>query len=184
MLNHGLWQGFPDIDAITQLSNPDTAAQFYHAMVSRESLVPPGMYYTNCGMNYAFRREVAPFIYFPKLPDGMKRWDDIWMGIIFKRIADLFGWPVTSGWPLLRHERASDPLNNLRQEFLGYGVNEELWKVVDKTVIPGTDLLTREGPTPLRTYCYIAEWLSHDFPQLAETARLMRVWASLWETRP
>lgn len=176
MLNHGLWQGFPDIDAVLQMSELEAERIFRQKMADTPThqLIPRGYYFTLCGMNFACRREVAPFIYFPKLPNGLKRWDDIWMGVIFKRIADLFGWAVTSGEPQLHHERASDPINNLRQEFLGYGLNEQLWKVVDSVD-------SQEYSTPNGIYLAIAYRLGEVFPQLAETAEQMKVWASLWD---
>lgn len=173
MLNLGLWQGFPDVDAFGQLSDPDCEATFKkHDLVIGSKLIPPGMYFPCCGMNFAVRREAAPFVYFPKLPEGMKRFDDIWMGLIFKRIADLFGWAVTCGTPLLKHDRASNPLSNLKQEMLGYGINEELWKELDKT---------GGGGTPLGNYYLITEVVTMRYRQLSETAKHMRTWASLWE---
>jgi len=177
MLNHGLWHGFPDVDAVTQMANPQCEAMLAETMEQgvTSQLVAPGQYFTCCGMNVAFRREAAPYYYFPSLPNGLKRWDDIWAGLIFKRLADLYGWAVTSGPPFLRHDRASDPLNNLRQEFLGYAINEEMWKTMDCV----SQFSTQE--TGSRNYQRIAETIRQSFPVLRETADQMFVWASLWE---
>ena len=169
-LNHGLWTGSPDLDAYAELRDPHAYAT---APTIINGLVPPGMYYPNCAMNYAFRREVAPFCYQPILPDGMKRWGDIWSGVIFKRIADVHGWAVTSGYPCVRHERASDPLNNLRQEMLGYGINERLWQAVDWVHPLHT--------SPLGTYRRLAEEIGNAFPELKGTSDAMLTWASLWD---
>lgn len=173
MLNMGLWQGYPDVDAIAQLKNPDCDKEFKIVIgrINTPGLVYPGVYFPCCGMNVAFRREVAPYYYFPKLPEGFKRWDDIWAGIIFKRIADCLGWAVTCGWPLLKHERASDPMNNLRQEFLGYGANEHLWEIVDQV---------KRVCGPAETHHNIIQAIWDSFPQLRESAEQMNVWASLW----
>lgn len=173
MLNHGLWYGFPDVDAITQMGDPQCEMKLAQTMEQgiRSQLVPAGQYLTVCGMNVAFRREAAPYYYFPKLPEGLKRWDDIWAGLVFKRLADIYSWAVTSGPPFLRHDRASDPLNNLRQEYLGYGANEEMWKVIDN--VP-------ESKTAAKTYLHIAREIGERFPVLLEAANQMKVWASLW----
>lgn len=174
MLNHGLWQGFPDVDALTQLAEQDVAAAFAHCKPS-DGLVPPGMYYTQCIMNVAVRREALPLLWMACLPDGLKRWDDIWSGIIFKRVADLHGWAVSSGHPTVQHDRASSVVNNLRQEMLGYGMNEEFWQVVDRAPIGGP------AGTPLQTWAWIWRAIGERFPALRETARLAAVWAGLWE---
>lgn len=168
VLNHGLWEGVADIDAIEQL----TTEMDDHCYSWESHLVPPGVYYTMCIMNVAFRREFAPFMFMPPFPDGMKRWDDIWCGIIAKRIADLHGWAVTSGKPLVHHERASNPLNNLRQEFLGYGINEELWETVDSA--------GHKDDTPGCTYLNIVDAIEDRFPILGQATHAMRRWAELW----
>lgn len=167
VLNHGLWRGIPDLDAVEQMKH----GELVWKPPAGNSLVPPGMYYTMCIMNVAFRPEVAPFMFMPPLPEGMKRWDDIWCGVIFKRIADLAGWAVTSGDPAVRHERASTVQGNLGQEFLGYGINEMLWKVVDESE-PSSD--------PLTAYGYTAGRLATGFPQLERTVQAMHAWARLW----
>lgn len=174
MLNLGLWQGFPDVDAYCQLGDPNCEETFReHSTVIGSMLLPAGYYFPCCGMNFAVRREAAPFVYFPKLPEGYKRFDDIWMGLMFKRLADRHGWAVSYGTPLLRHDRASNPLANLRQEMLGYGHNEQLWQVLDQGL---------GGVTPIETYNRLVTIIGSRFPQLAETARLMTMWASLFVT--
>ena len=173
VFNLGLWKGFPDVDAYHQLRNPDCAKTFAeYKDLYRTHLIPRGMYFPACGMNWACRREVVPYLYFPRLPEGMKRFDDIWGGLVFKRLADMYGWPVSYGPPALRHERASDPLNNLQQEMFGYALNEEMWRVLDRTA---------GGDSPLDGYKWIAEYIGSVFPQLQETTRLMKVWSSLFE---
>ncbi len=175
MLNVGLWQGYPDVDAFTQLQEPDCDKRFATFKMRESDLIPKGMYAAHCGMNLAYRREAVPFAYFPKMPDGMKRWDDIWAGYIFKRVADLHGWAVTCGSPPLLHNRASNPISNLKQEMMGYGINETLWS--ELAVIVQSDEWTSG---PLETYKAITKRLGVHFPQLASTGRLMGMWADLF----
>lgn len=180
VLNHGLWRGVPDVDAYTQLQEPDIRFNY----VAGSLLVPVGQYLPMCIMNVAFRRDMAPYMYMPPLPEGMKRWDDIWCGVIFKRLADVYGWAVTSGEPCVRHERASNVLTNLKQEMLGYGINERMWKVVDNIVaaIVGPQSSECDGwNTSMEIYLAIATDIGIVFPELENTSLMMRRWARLWQ---
>lgn len=174
MLNLGLWHGFPDVDAYGQLCDPECEKTFgrYDA-VQDPRPIPVGYNAPLCGMNVAFRREVAPYYYFPRLPDGYKRFDDIWAGLVFKRIADLHGWGVSYGLPAVWHNRASVALNNLRQEMLGYGLHEEVWKALDRC--PDFSRMSV-------WHCYTAlvHNLGEEFHPLRQTARHAEMWASLW----
>jgi hypothetical protein len=171
VMNHGLWSGMPDLAAFSQLQQPD--ANWEPNLGDMPSLpVAPGCYFTCCSMNLAIRREYVRYFWMPVLPDGYKRWDDIWAGIVFKRLADLYGWGVTTGRPIVRHERASNVVANLRQEMLGYGINERLWEVVDK--VP-------ECGSPRQTFVGIWHAIAREFPQLGDVWDKTRQWTALWE---
>jgi len=171
-MNHGLWAGTPDLDAFQQLSCADS--EWTPKLGDFPSvLVALGTYIPVCSMNLAMRREHTRFFWMPVLPDGYKRWDDIWAGIVFKRLADLYGWGVTTGLPLVRHERASNVVANLRQEMLGYGINERLWQVVDSWQMRAED--------PMSTFVSIWSTISYNFPQLGPVDANARAWARLWE---
>lgn len=175
VLNHGLWQGFPDVDAITQMGAPnceDIWASQWPA-VTKSQLVPPGMYYAQCIMNVAFRPEIAPLMWMAKLPDGWKRYDDIWCGVILKRIADEQEWALASGPPFVHHDRASIAYNNLRQEYLGYGLNDRLWSLLDGIELEGE---------PIEQYEAIWERIADEEPALVGTAEAAAVWCDLWRT--
>lgn len=167
VLNHGLWRGMPDLDALEQMKQ----GELVWKPPTGNNMVPPRMYYTMCIMNVAFRPGVAPYLFMAPFPDGFKRWDDIWGGLIFKRLADLMGWVVTSGEPVVRHERASTVQGNLSQEFLGYGLNETFWKVLDGNVT---------GSNPQSIYNNTATAIEREFPQLSSMTQAMRDWAKLW----
>ena len=168
VLNHGLWAGVPDLDAITQLHNPDQR----FSPTNENEAVPWGSYFPMCAMNVAFRPIIAPIMYFPPMPDGMRRWDDIWGGIVAKKICDAHGWPVASGFPCVQHLRASNVWANLRQEWMGYELNEHLWQVVDGAPIGGVGIL--------EDYCCIARRIWSEFPELGGMAKAMLDWAGLW----
>jgi reversibly glycosylated polypeptide / UDP-arabinopyranose mutase len=143
MIHHGLWSGVPDLDGITALE--------HHALrlepVNGWDLVPAGQMFPMCGMNLAFRAEMAPVMYFGLQghqwkPDGtdpvlgdvyplpFDRFDDIWAGLFAKKVCDHLGYAVTSGGPSILHTKESDPSMRVTKEAPGIASNELLWRVV------------------------------------------------------
>ncbi len=152
MLSHGLWTNVPDLDAPTQLTwrGGDFDVPNASHLGPESRIVPRGSYYPMCGMNLAWRREITPLMYhllmgqrakpgtagLPARVDALEklpfdRFGDIWCGIISKKILDVMGASVSTGWPFIRHERASDPFKNLVKEAAGIEVNEVFWEHVD-----------------------------------------------------
>lgn len=130
MLHMGLWEGVPDLDAPTQLFVP---LDNYKCSV-KNKIVPKGIYFPFCSMNFGFRRELTPHLYFPLMGEGQPydRFDDIWAGVLVKRYLDKNNYAVTYGKPYVRHDRASNVYTNLRKEASGLEVNEEFWKKMPK----------------------------------------------------
>ena len=60
VVNHGLWEGVPDHDAVTQLS----LARHPTPHAFGDLTIPVGKFFPMCGMNLAFRPEIAPAMYF------------------------------------------------------------------------------------------------------------------------
>lgn len=129
-VNHGLWSYVPDLDAPTQLLNPKL--RFKSATDNQR--ITQGEYFPMCGMNLAWKPDATPLMYFglqgPDYP--FDRFDDIWAGIIMKKIADHLGWGVRSGSPSVQHTKQSDVFENLRKEASGIQVNEFFWKEIDR----------------------------------------------------
>jgi len=136
VVSHGLWENVPDLDAVR------TLAGGYEGLELLDVHVPAGAYFPMCTMNLAFRAEIAPLMYFglqgPDWP--YDRFDDIWCGVLLKKVLDRFGLAVWSGHPHVRHERASDVWANLRKEAAGLEANETFWQAVDGVT------LTEETP--------------------------------------
>lgn len=160
-INHGLWTNFLDYDAPTQL-----AAPFQEKFSYDNQVVPAGFYFPFCGMNAMWRSEVTVLMYhllmgsrfrplaerdtdreLVKLP--IDRFGDIWCGIIAKKICDHLGYPVSSGTPYIRHERASNPFVNLMKEANGISMNEQFWQLIDEVLLSETD--------PVRCYRQLAK---------------------------
>lgn len=131
----GLWEGVPDLDAIHML------AGHKKFNLPETRLMPKGQYFPFCGMNFAFKKEVAPLTYFPLMgqlsPFG--RFDDIWFGVICKKICDHLNLAIACGKPYIYHSKASDPLTNLVKEAPGIKYNETFWEFVESAVIKSSN---------------------------------------------
>jgi reversibly glycosylated polypeptide/UDP-arabinopyranose mutase len=91
-------------------------------------------------MSLPFRVEALPMMYLPLMGEGQPydRFDDIWGGIIAKRVCDHLGWSITIGRPIVDHRRASGPFRNLVKEAAGIRRNETFWQEVDAIGLRGT----------------------------------------------
>jgi len=129
-LNVGLWEGVPDLDAIQSLSNQRFSLQ----NAADYRIIPNGQYFPMCGMNMAFKRKMTPLMYFPLMgkDSPYSRFDDIWCGVIMKKVADHLRINVSCGNPRINHRKASDPFVNLVKEAPGVVANETFWEAIDK----------------------------------------------------
>ena len=127
-ISHGLWTNVPDLAGQTQLITP---LPYRYEIV--DQYIPTGMYFPMSGMNLAFPRWMMPAMWFGLQGKewGVERAGDIWCGLIVKKIADHLGITVHSGYPLVRHDRASDPVKNEIAERPALEITEWLWKAVD-----------------------------------------------------
>jgi len=137
MVNVGLWEGVPDYDAPTQLLR---SARRSGSCILREGVASVGQYISMCSMNLAFRVEMLPAMYFLLMGQGYEfsRFEDIWCGILVKRICDHLRLSMSYGKPHVEHCRASDVFTNLQLEAAGLKVNEYFWKAVDDITLTST----------------------------------------------
>lgn len=126
-VNVGLWRGVGDWDAPHSLVGDEDRKHFEPPAGQR--VVPSGQYVPISTMNVAFRRAVLPLMYLPKMGQDVPydRFDDIWGGILAKRVCDHLGWHVSVGRPVVNHQRASNPFVNLVKEAAGISMNEAFW---------------------------------------------------------
>lgn len=127
-VSHGLWSNVPDLDAATSLHNPDLRFK-----PSKElTLIPRWNFYPMCGMNLAWRAELTPAMYFGIFgPDwGFDQYDDIWAGVLSKKICDHLGYGVLTGYPSVEHRKQSNVYVNLKKQAPGLQMNESFWKAV------------------------------------------------------
>ena len=145
--NHGLWKGVPDFDATTELLsgrlNRSNLIVFPDFMPHLDLTPPSGMYIPMSDMNIAFHPSLLPAIYLAPMGKGLPYWrfEDIWMGVVVKKIADHLGFAVHSGLPLVDHPRVSNVWQNLRGEAATMETHEEFWNAVDRIIL-GSQTLT------------------------------------------
>ena len=141
VLSHGVWKGVPDMDAPTQLLNP-----YARDLTFYRGPVPNGIYFPVCAMNFAFTRELLPWVY--QAPMGIRlekefslpkydRFGDIWAGVVMKHAIDnvLTRAAAVTGYSTIEHIRASNVFANLRKEAVGMELNEtfvEKWTQKEK----------------------------------------------------
>jgi hypothetical protein len=185
MVNHGLWTQTPDLDGPTSLMRHRDPRPVH--LPRGHNVVPPGMAFPLCAMNVCYRREVIPAAYnlLMGVTDyGFDRFDDIWSGLLLKRVLDYSGWYATSGDPVVTHYKASNPFANLRKEAGALEVHEHLWDfVLDAPLPPGLDLrgAYRALATRVRVFpehVSVATGLKDYFGRLADA---MLVWVGLFE---
>lgn len=133
-VNVGVWSNVFDFDAITQLTHHSQNIEFPNLLTDSQP-VAPGQYIPMCGMNLAFHRDAIPLMHFGLQGAGQPvgRFDDIWCGVLAKRISDHLGWAWTYGAPTIEHSRASDPYRNLIKEAPGVAEHEHYWRHLAET---------------------------------------------------
>lgn len=134
VINMGMWTNVADLDAPNQLTKP---IKNFMPPADVDKIIPNGQYFPLCGMNMAFKREVTPLMYFPLMGEGQpyRRFDDIWCGIICKKICDHLRLNISVGHPFVEHKKASDPMVNLVKEAPGIKMNETFWESVDAVTL-------------------------------------------------
>lgn len=132
MFSVGLWEGVPDYDSVQTLSGC-----FDSIVLPKSRVIPSGQYFPFCGMNFCFKKQVTPICLFALMGEASpyKRFDDIWFGIICKKICDHLRYHIVCGEPYVNHSRASDVFVNLVKEAPGIKFNEEFWKIIDEIKI-------------------------------------------------
>ncbi len=145
--SQGLWTNVPDFDAVRILAEGDILGQsrtrLQESDFGPQFAVAKGDYLTVCSMNLAFRREVIPGFYQLPMDDNewrVGRFDDIWSGVILKRIADHLSHNILNGAPLCIHNKAPrSSFKDLLAEAAGLELNEHFWEMLDAIPLTATD---------------------------------------------
>lgn len=125
-ISHGLWNGVPDLDAITQ--REVGAVDVQHENRWRRISAP----FPQSAMNFGFTRDVMPVMYQPFQGEGtpFDRYADIWGGLLAQRVLSAHDWLFMNGGACVYHMRASSVDANLIKERPGMAVHEDFWRHV------------------------------------------------------
>lgn len=130
-------------------------------------------------MNFAFKPKIATLMYLPLMgysSSGEKwnydRFDDIWGGIILKKIVDHVELAVRNGSPSVEHRKASNVDRTIEQEKSGLPVNEWFWRRIDGISLKSNNIMD--------AYLEIASNLkSWDEEYFQKLGNAMQIWAEL-----
>lgn len=115
----GLWAKNPDFDAVTSLLIGADALATYYRQPFRD-------YFPFSGMNFCFSKEWADCAVLVDIP----RFDDIWMGWIWEKVAFGKGYCFNTAGPMVTHARQSNVWKNLDAEVKYLKVNEDIWAAI------------------------------------------------------
>jgi reversibly glycosylated polypeptide/UDP-arabinopyranose mutase len=134
LINMGFWKKNADFDAPTQLAHGSIEVP-----LKAWDPLPKGYYAPICGMNLFFKIEAVEMMFQPLMGKtyGVWRFDDIWCGVIIKKICDHLNFLIRTGEPSVSHSRASDVWSNLKKEVDGLKANEEFWEIIDNVQLKG-----------------------------------------------
>ena len=180
--SQGLWTSVPDLDAIRLLSEGALDGLATTRMADSDYgdsfVVDSHNYLTVSSMNLAFRREIIPAFYqFPMDDNQWKigRYDDIWSGVVLKRVCDVLGKSIITGRPFCEHNKAPrNVFKDLNAEAPALELNEHLWEVVDGVNSTGSSYaeVCLDMATALRLVQ--TPWINADFVRFS--ARCLERW--------
>lgn len=138
-LSHGLWSNVPDLDAPTWLQ--DLTVQWEPTYSTK--VIPRFNFTPMCGMNLGWRRELTPALWFGLFgPEyGFDQYDDIWAGVLVKRVIDHLGHAMVSGYPSVEHRKQSNVFTNLVKQTPGLLMNEYFWQAVQRVPLTATTII-------------------------------------------
>ncbi len=177
VISHGLWTNILDFDAPTHLRN-----RFLRIPDSFDFIefIPENYFFPLCSMNLAFKAKITPLLYFPPMGYddegnswGYDRFDDIWAGIMAKKIVDHLNLAAVNGSPFVNHKKASDPFKNLKKEARGIKTNEILFQKIQKVKLTSKKI----------NDCYLELSRKTEFPKEKYFEKLkeaMKIWLSLF----
>lgn len=149
ILNMGLWNGQPDLDAATILSmgGLNGRAGEVEELSDQKFIAGKDIFFPICSMNTSFRAEIIPAFYQMYMNyEGLDRYCDIWSGLFIKKIADHLGKNISFGQPVVEHRKTErSTFKDLRAEHEGMAINETLWKVVRDMQLEGKNYIDAYG---------------------------------------
>ena len=170
----GSFLTIPDVDGETQIRYAASFATSPPLYVPRPTIVPAGQLIPVNGGVCAWRRELSPYVHYTVWDAelGYFRFDDIWMGIILKRLLDHCGLAMSYGPPSVRHIRASDPERNAELEANAKRFNETFCSRLDEALASALDPAERSLPATWRAIAEALQKMNNGWAQREGAAML------------
>jgi hypothetical protein len=173
VLNMGLWNGQPDLDALTILyqGGLDGRCKMESKGCKREKIVlARGTYFAICSMNTAFVTKIVPSFYQLYMNFlRVDRFDDIWSGVFLKRVADRVGDALCLGKPVGLHlKRPRNTFKDLKSEINGLDMNEQIWRICEEAEL--------SAKTYADCYLELADYIEKNMKKLFTTPMQMDFW--------
>lgn len=185
VLNMGLWNNKPDVDAYTNIAYPDLLTSGFNRYEHRFAIHKNNYFPINT-QNTAFLPEVTPAFYVLKMNPtihgvGFDRYDDIWAGWILQKLAHTLGDTATFGLPLTNHDRNTHSFQkDLSHELIGIALNK---RVYDRIV--NANIKTNNYKDGYLQMANVIENTPTSNPEVGgvmdDMAEAMRIWVKLTE---
>lgn len=142
VLNMGLWEKVPDLNAIDYLFYGSLSGQYVdEEPLLEESFILGSNYMPLSRMNIAFKPKIIPAFYqFTGDEFGMGRYGDVFSGLFLMKIAKHLGDNISYGQPLCIHDKEPrDVFKDIKSECEAVKLNEKMYQVLDKIEVQGND---------------------------------------------
>jgi len=143
--NVGLWTGVPDVNSMTLLEIQGIrsvgSSGLWDIWLNKEDnvfIAKDAMNIIN-SQNTALAKEVVSCYYYPKVPEVLFRFPDIWQGFFLKKCINTVGDYVSIGMPLVEHERnVHNLLSDFYKEAVAIQINERLVDLLESIELTKT----------------------------------------------
>ena len=186
VVNAGFWLDVPDADAMCHVDSPVSVTGYRPGCEGRVA-VAPGTNMVFNSQNTAFHRDLLPALYL--MPMGgqcghleVGRYDDIWMSIFVKVIADHLGDLVTVGSPMVRQLRNDhDLIGDMLVEIPAQRITNRFTESLKRVKLTGTDYAScyLELTAQLRAALTEDGYTEHERAYLTEMYDGMETWVRI-----
>lgn len=186
VVNAGLWLGVPDACAMSHLDSPADVVGFREGFEGRLA-VAHGTNMVFNSQNTAFHRDTLPAMFLMPMGDKcgdleVGRYDDIWMGIFMKVIADHLGDLICVGVPLVKQDRNEhDLFRDMLWEVPAQRITNTMCHTLERVKLTGSDYGSCyvELVDQLRKALTVDAYRDYEVEYLTEMYRRMDVWAEI-----
>lgn len=182
-LSSGLWLNLADYDAPTQALKPDMRNTRY---VDAVMTVPLKSMMPMSGVNIAFDRELVGPAMLPALKlvkEGKVRWEtmeDIWCGLVVKRVCDHLQLGVKSGIPYVWRNEKGSAFDSLKKEWEGVKLMEDVVPFFETIKLSPSSVTAAD--CVMEIAAAVKERLGSSNVVFGSAADSMVEWVKLWKT--